>query len=29
MNLQSAYDLDIARASLSRIESDVRPIAAA
>jgi len=29
MNLQSAYDLDVARASLSRIEMDVRPIAAA
>jgi addiction module HigA family antidote len=29
MNLQSAYDLDIARASISQIEADVRPIAAA
>jgi plasmid maintenance system antidote protein VapI len=29
MNLQSAYDLDVARASLARIEADVRPIAAA
>jgi addiction module HigA family antidote len=29
MNLQSAYDLDIARASLAQIEADVRPIAAA
>src|SRR3989442_11826185 len=27
MNLQSAYDLDVARASLPRIEADVRPIA--
>ena len=29
MNLQTAYDLDVARASLRQIESDVRPIAAA
>lgn len=29
MNLQSAYDLDVARAALPRIEADVRPIAAA
>ncbi len=29
MNLQSAYDLDVARASLSRIDRDVQPIAAA
>jgi antitoxin HigA-1 len=29
MNLQSAYDLDVARASLPRIRADVRPIAAA
>jgi antitoxin HigA-1 len=29
MNLQSAYDLDVARASLPRIEADVRPIVAA
>jgi addiction module HigA family antidote len=29
MNLQSAYDLDVARASLARIETDVQPIAAA
>ncbi len=29
MNLQTAYDLDVARASLRQIESDVHPIAAA
>lgn len=29
MNLQSTYDLDVARASLPQIEADVRPIAAA
>lgn len=29
MNLQIAYDLDVARASLHQIEADVRPIAAA
>ena len=29
MNLQSAYDLDVARAALAQIEADVRPIAAA
>ena len=29
MNLQMAYDLDIARASLPRIEADVHPIVAA
>ena len=29
INLQSAYDLDAARASLHQIESDVRPFAAA
>jgi antitoxin HigA-1 len=29
MNLQSAYDLDVARGSLRQIEADVRPIAAA
>jgi len=29
MTLQSAYDLDLARASLSHIEADVQPIAAA
>jgi addiction module HigA family antidote len=29
MNLQSAYDLDVARVSLSQIEADVQPIAAA
>lgn len=29
MNLQTAYDLDVARASLARIEADVRPIVAA
>lgn len=29
MNLQSAYDLDLARASLSKIEADVHPIPAA
>ena len=28
MNLQTAYDLDIARASLRQIEADVRPIVA-
>jgi addiction module HigA family antidote len=29
INLQSAYDLDVARASLPQIEADVRPIVAA
>jgi len=29
MNLQIAYDLDVARASLYRIEADIHPIAAA
>ena len=29
MNLQTAYDLDVARASLRKIEADVRPIVAA
>ena len=29
MNLQTAYDLDVARASLRQIEGDVQPIAAA
>jgi addiction module HigA family antidote len=29
MNLQSAYDLDVARASLAEVEADVHPIAAA
>jgi addiction module HigA family antidote len=29
MNLQTAYDLDVARASLRQIEIDVRPIVAA
>ena len=29
MNLQTAYDLDVARASLREIEGAVRPIAAA
>lgn len=29
MNLQGAYDLDVARAALPQIESDVKPIAAA
>lgn len=29
MDLQTAYDLDVARASLRQIEVDVRPIAAA
>lgn len=29
MNLQSAYALDVARRSLPRIETDVRPIVAA
>ncbi len=29
MNLQTAYDLDVARASLREIEGDVQPIAAA
>lgn len=29
MNLQIAYDLDVARASLYQIEADIRPIAAA
>jgi addiction module HigA family antidote len=29
MNLQSAYDLDVARGSLARIDRDVQPIAAA
>lgn len=29
MNLQIAYDLDVARASQYRIEADIRPIAAA
>src|SRR5208283_3744973 len=29
VNLQSAYDVDLARASLAQIEADVRPIAAA
>jgi addiction module HigA family antidote len=29
LNLQTAYDLDVARASLRRIETDVRPIVAA
>jgi len=29
MNLQTAYDLDVARVSLSQIEADVHPIAAA
>ncbi len=29
MNLQSAYDLDVARSSLRQIEADVHPIAAA
>jgi addiction module HigA family antidote len=29
MNLQTAYDLDVARASMRQIEADVRPIAAA
>src|SRR5215472_8315753 len=28
MNLQTAYDLDVARAGIRRIEADVRPIAA-
>lgn len=29
LNLQTAYDLDVARASLRQIETDVRPIVAA
>jgi addiction module HigA family antidote len=29
MNLQSAYDLDLARTAMHRIAADVRPIAAA
>jgi addiction module HigA family antidote len=29
MNLQTAYDLDVARLSFARIEADVRPIVAA
>ena len=29
MSLQTAYDLDVARAKLRQIEADVRPIAAA
>ena len=29
MNLQSAYDLDVARASMRQIEADVHPIVAA
>jgi addiction module HigA family antidote len=29
MNLQTAYELDVARTALSQIEADVRPIAAA
>jgi antitoxin HigA-1 len=29
MNLQSAYDLDVARTNLRKIEADVRPIVAA
>src|SRR5436309_11481390 len=29
INLQTAYDLDVARASLRQIEADVHPIAAA
>ena len=29
MNLQSTYDLDLARTAARRIEADVRPIAAA
>jgi antitoxin HigA-1 len=29
INLQSAYDLDVARTTLPQIEADVRPIAAA
>lgn len=29
MNLQTAYDLDVARASLSQIEANVHPIVAA
>ena len=29
MNLQTAYDLDVARPALRQIEADVRPIAAA
>jgi addiction module HigA family antidote len=29
MNLQIAYDLDVARASLYQIEADIQPIAAA
>ena len=29
MNLQTAYDLDVARTGLKEIERDVRPIAAA
>ena len=29
VNLQSSYSLDVARANLSQIEADIRPIAAA
>jgi len=29
MNLQTSYDLDVARTSLRQIEADVRPISAA